>query len=395
MALKLDLSKAFDRLEWNFIMFVFKKFGFSNDFCELVYRFTEELVYRFKKSVSSSVLVNGYPGGKFFPTKGIRQVDPMPPYIFIICMEALSKLLIHADSTGKVTGIKVNKKCPSVSHLFFADDSFLFTTANIIQARNLLDTLRIFSDSSGQVVNYQKSGIYFSKKVENEHCKLLARILKVGRITKDDTYLGTPLFFNRSKSFNYQNMLDRVYNRVQGWKAKFLSQAGRTTLICSVTSVMPMYQMMCFLLPKKTLDKLDALQRDLWWQKNKNNGGLYIKVWEFICTSKANGGLGNGKNIEVWSKKWLPRGETPKPKNNECIQLVSKVSDLINNEGGTGWCSSPEEVESRACREATRWMRNRGNERIIFLNDNQNVINNIKRNNFAVNWTSKAILRQA
>ncbi|XP_026459959.1 uncharacterized protein LOC113360698 [Papaver somniferum] len=335
-----------------------KKFGLSNDLCDFLYNCIS--------TVSSAVLVNGSPGEFFFPTRGIRQGDPMSPYIFIICMEAFSKLLSHAESTVKVTGIKVNKNCPSVSRFFFADESFLFTTASIVQAINLLDTLSIFSDSSGKIVNYQKSGIYFSKKIENKHCKLLARILKVGRITKNDTYLGTPLFFNRSKSFNYQNFLDQVYNRVQGWKAKFLSQAGRTILICSVTSAMPMYQMMCFLLPNKTLDKLNALQREFWWQKNKNNRGLHLKSWDFICTSKANGGLGiksshkfnlalltrvawrliknpdklwkitvggNGKDIEVWSDKWLPQGEIPKPKSNDFMHLISKVSDLMDDEG--------------------------------------------------------------
>lgn len=284
MALKSDLSKAFDRLERDFVIFVFKFFCFSSDFCDLI--------YHCMSTVSVYVLVNGLPGETFFPTRGIRQGDPMSPYIFIICMEALSKLLYHAETNGKISGIKVTRNCPYVSHLFFADDSFLFTSATIVQARNLLDTLKIFSGSSGQVINYQKSGIYFSKKVENKHCKLLARILKVGRITQNNTYLGTLLFFSRYKSFNYQNLLDRVYNRVQGWKAKFLSQAGRTTLICSVTSAMPMYQMMCFLIPKKTSDKLDALQRDFWWQKSKSNRGLYIKAWDFICSSKSKGGLG-------------------------------------------------------------------------------------------------------
>lgn len=94
-------------------------------------------------------------------------------------MEALSKMLLHAETEKLVTGVKVTTKSPSVSHLFFADDAFLFTTATIPQARNLLDILNIFCTSSGQTINYQKSGIYFSKGFHNKHCKILARILKM------------------------------------------------------------------------------------------------------------------------------------------------------------------------------------------------------------------------
>lgn len=132
----------------------------------------------------------------------------------------------------------------------------------------------------------------FSKGVPNKHCKILARILRIGKITKTDKYLGTLLFFHRSKSFNYQCMLDKVYHRIKGWKAQLLSQAGRAVLITSVTSVMPMYQMMCFVLPHKTLDRLNALQRDFWWKRKEGSKGSYIKAWDFLCKKKASGGLG-------------------------------------------------------------------------------------------------------
>lgn len=153
MAIKLDLSKAFDRMEWSFIIHVFRLLGFSDDFCDLIYMCISTVTY--------SVLVNGSPGDSFTPSRGIRQGDPLSPTIFILCMEALSKLLLHAEQQKLVTGVKVLTGSTSVSHLFFADDAFLFTNATIVQARNLLDILNMFSLTSGQTVNYQKSGVYF------------------------------------------------------------------------------------------------------------------------------------------------------------------------------------------------------------------------------------------
>ncbi|XP_026428985.1 uncharacterized protein LOC113324926 [Papaver somniferum] len=92
MAVKLDLSKAFDRLEWNFIIKILEVLGFSKDFCDLIFTCIS--------SISYAVLVNGIPGDFFFPSRGIRQGYPLSPALFIICMEALSSLLLHAEQSG-------------------------------------------------------------------------------------------------------------------------------------------------------------------------------------------------------------------------------------------------------------------------------------------------------
>lgn len=81
-------------------------------------------------------------------------------------------------------------------------------------------------------------------------------------MTKKDRYLGTPLFFDRNRKENFEPLLQRYYNILQGWKEKLLSQAGRTVLIQATLQSYPTYQMQMLALPKETLDKLDRIQRD-------------------------------------------------------------------------------------------------------------------------------------
>ncbi|XP_026414361.1 uncharacterized protein LOC113310013 [Papaver somniferum] len=255
-ALKLDLSKDFDRLEWDVVVFMLKSFGFDNSFCDL---------------------------------------------IFECISTGLSRLLAKFEADGKIEGLKAAHSSPPITHLLFADDFFVFGKASITQVRHLLEVFNIFCSSSGQAINFQKSGIYFPPKFHHKHCKLIANVLKVKRISKDDRYLGTPLFFHRAKTLNFDPLLEKTYARLRGWKSKLLSQAGSTILISSVTSAFPTFQMSFTEFPDKTLAKMDRLQRDFWWNKSDQKNRVYSKDWKSICIPKSQGGLGlrNPKKFNV------------------------------------------------------------------------------------------------
>lgn len=250
LALKLDLSKAFDRVEWTFIEKVLLAFGFSKNWTKLILQCIS--------TTSFSILLNGSPGPTFKTSRGLRQGDPLSPYLFLICMEILSRLLEKAIEEKRISGFQINNMAPNISHLFFADDCFLFT---------------------GQMVNLQKSNVYFSPKIHPKHGKILAKILNVPMMTKNDRYLGTPLFFDKNTKTNFEPLLQRYYSTLQGWKSKLLSQAGRTVLIKSILQSYPTYQMQVPALPKETLDQLDRIQRNFWWEKDgqKRKGG-FIKA---------------------------------------------------------------------------------------------------------------------
>ena len=114
MAIKTDMSKAYDRMEWSFIEAVMRNMGFSEIWINWIMRCITSVKYK--------VLMNGQPRENIVPERGLRQGDPLSPFIFILCTEVLVSLLNHAENKGKITGMRITCACPSVSHLLFADD---------------------------------------------------------------------------------------------------------------------------------------------------------------------------------------------------------------------------------------------------------------------------------
>lgn len=121
MGLKLDMSKAYDCVEWKLLKAIMLKLGFDRDFVDLIFRCIS--------SVSYSILVNHSIYGKIIPQSGLRQRDPLSPYLFAICVEGLLTILTKAENDKWFQGVKIAYNCPSISHLFFADDSLIFFRA--------------------------------------------------------------------------------------------------------------------------------------------------------------------------------------------------------------------------------------------------------------------------
>lgn len=133
-ALKIDMSKAYDRVEWRLLNNVMYALGFAMQVIDTIMRCVT--------SASFSVLINGGPAGYFTPTRGLRQGDPLSPYLFILCAEGLSTLFQVAQESGSFRGISASRGSPRISHLFFADDSIIFrdaTTKHAMEVRRILN----------------------------------------------------------------------------------------------------------------------------------------------------------------------------------------------------------------------------------------------------------------
>ena len=116
--MKLDISKAYDIVDWKFLHHMLQILGFDDRWIKWIMMCVTTVRY--------SVLMNGSEVGPIIPKRGLRQGCPLSPYLFIICAEGLSALLRQAESSGLINGSKVCRGASSISHLFFADDSFLF-----------------------------------------------------------------------------------------------------------------------------------------------------------------------------------------------------------------------------------------------------------------------------
>ena len=142
-------------------------------------------------SVSFSVLFNGEKLDPFKPTRGIRQGDPISPYLFLIAAEGLSCLL-KSSSQSSLAGIKVAPTAPTINHLLFADDSLLLFKASVEGAVAVSNLLEKYCDASGQRINHDKSSIFFSKGCPGPTRTEVKNTLQVQNESLSERYLGMP-----------------------------------------------------------------------------------------------------------------------------------------------------------------------------------------------------------
>ncbi|XP_027108907.1 uncharacterized protein [Coffea arabica] len=166
-----------------------------------------------------------------------RAVFSMHPNKSLDPDDGFSVLLNQAVRQGKLTDLQLSSGGPRLSHLFFADDSLIFCKAKEEKAVQLMEVLRQYGDASEQLINIEKSSIFFSKNVPTgERLKVLERVRGMKKV-KQSRYLGLPL--------------EKVIRRISGWKEKLLSMAGKKMLLKSVVMALPAYVMSCCKLPKE------------------------------------------------------------------------------------------------------------------------------------------------
>lgn len=161
-------------------------------------------------STHYSVLVNGIPWGDITPTQGLRQRDPLSPYLFIICAEVLSAMLKRANEDGRLMGVPTSTKGPQISHLFFVDDSLLFYRANQSQWSAMTDILQLYEGASGQEMNANKTSIFFSKNTFPKDRERILELAGIPAMQRYDTYLGLPALVGKSRTTAFRSIIDRI-----------------------------------------------------------------------------------------------------------------------------------------------------------------------------------------
>lgn len=237
------------------------------------------------------ILFNGRMTDSFSTTRGIRQRDPLSPYLFVLCLERLGHLIQSKVETGLWKGIKCTRACPTLSHLFFADDLLLFSEASLDQLEVMESCLKEFCELSGQRVSLMKSRLCFSKNVSPTLARSLSRKSGISLTSCLGKYLGVPLLQERVNKTTFLAIVDNVHTRLSGWKASYLSLAGLGTLIKAVTSGMPNHLMQTNLLPAATLETLDKANGDFLWGSENGKRKIHLMPWEQVCKPKKYGGI--------------------------------------------------------------------------------------------------------
>jgi len=298
MAVKTDMSKAYDRIEWSFVKEVLGMLGFDARWISWI--------MSCKESVSYSFLINGTPQGSIRPSRGLKQGDPLSLYVFILCTEVLSALCAKGQANGTLPGVKVARGSPAINHLLFADDTMFFCQSKPSCVSALMNILSTYEAVSGQKINPRKSAITFSAKTP---APIRARVKETMEISVEGgvgKYLGLPEQFGRKKRDIFASILDRIRQKAHSWTAKFLSGAGKQVMLKSVLAAMPCYAMSCFKLPVSLCRQIQSLLTRFWWDSNPDKKKMCWVSWEIMALPKFAGGLGF-RDIETFNAALLAK----------------------------------------------------------------------------------------
>ncbi|CAJ2657203.1 unnamed protein product [Trifolium pratense] len=284
VGIKTDMAKAYDRVEWDFLEATLTAMGFPTKMIQIIMKCVT--------TVTFSILINGHPSIEFQPQRGIRQGDPLSPYLFIICADVLSGLITKAQKEHSIHGVKIAPGAPEISHLLFADDSLFFCRATTGEVNTISNIIQTYQEASGQLVNLTKSEMVFSKGVPNTIKDDISKILPIQILDHFSKYLGMPTFIGRSKNQVFNFLQEKIWKKLKGWKERNLSFAGRGILIKAVAQAIPNYIMSSFLIPKEVCAQMEKMICNFWRGSTTDSRKIHWINWQKICRQKKTGGLG-------------------------------------------------------------------------------------------------------
>lgn len=294
--IKLDLKKAYDSLNWSFLLNILRAMNFP----EKIFKWIELCL----STAKFSIVINGRPCGYFPAKRGLRQGDPISPYLFVIAMEFLSRKMKSLDTNPL---FKFHYKCKEmkIKHLEFADDLMFVCRADRNSPLQMMAVFEEFSALSGLQVDQMKSSIFFGGVKEDDRLFLLDALgFKEGHLPI--RYLGLPLISSILSTNDCAHVIEKIFSRIASWAARKLSYSGCLQLIKSVLSHIESYWCGVFLMPKGVQEKIDSICGRFLWSGSVEKDAMTLVSWKEVCSERKEGGLGI-RQIRCWNKATLAK----------------------------------------------------------------------------------------
>ncbi|KAI9198847.1 hypothetical protein LWI28_023034 [Acer negundo] len=257
LAMKIDIRKAFDTLDWFFLCRVLQAFGFSFIFVDWI----DGILC----SSRLSILFNGIPERYFCCSRGVRQGDPLSPLLFGITEDFLSRLLTRLVGSSQILPISSPRGFLVPTHLLYADDVLIFCRGTQKNLKHIMGAFRDYGNISGQLVNWGKSSIYFGSSISPSQIGSLQSLIgmQIGQLPF--SYLGVPLFRGKPRKAVLRHIANKILSKFAKWKGKFLSLASHATLIRSVITGSFVHSFMIYKWPSSFLSLINRKLRNFLW----------------------------------------------------------------------------------------------------------------------------------
>nr|XP_027068031.1 uncharacterized protein LOC113693644 [Coffea arabica] len=281
LMLKLDMEKAYDRVEWPFILFMLRRFGFAEQVVDIFFRLVSNNWF--------SVLVNGEAAGFFKSSRGVRQGDPVSPGLFVLVADFLGRGLHHL--LERQPGRYFVTAGSPVPYLAFADDMLLFTRCSKDCLSAIKGFLMEYEEASGQKVNVNKSSFFLPSGATSGQEQLVTRVLGFRRQSFPFIYLGAPIYKGRRRGFLFDDIISKMRARLGHWSTKLLSFGGKLVLARHVLASFPMYLLQVLNPPKAVTTRLGKICNAFLWD-DKGERRIHWSSWDKMCFPIDEGGLG-------------------------------------------------------------------------------------------------------
>ncbi|XP_019435927.1 PREDICTED: uncharacterized protein LOC109342391 [Lupinus angustifolius] len=283
MAIKLDIRKAFDTLDWNFLQDTLKAVGFNMKFITWI----NTILHSAKLSIN----INGKNIGFFNCKRGVRQGDPLSPILFYLAEEVLSRGITKLLEVGKIKSIAGPRNLLTPSHVLYADDVLIFCRRIKRDLLALKHLIIDYAQVPSQSMNTNKCKFY----IANANASKIANLASYLGFNADSLpvkYLGVHVFKEKSRKSHMHGIADRIITKLAKWKGLTLSIMGRVELVKSVMQGMLIYSFHIYNWPSQLLKHLDSYIRNFIWSGDVKVKKLVRVAWYKICNHAKVGGLG-------------------------------------------------------------------------------------------------------
>jgi len=251
--------------------------------------------------VSFAILINGAATKFFHAQRGLQQGCPLSPLLFLLVAEGLNRYIKDTVARGSFGGIQIARGM-TISHLLFVDDILIFCNGTRRDTYYLIEGIELFKRATGMIINEGKFVLVANMNQNDDFHYMVGFFpFQVETMDRGLKYLGFLLKPNNYLKEDWMWLLGKIEKRIMIWSHRWLSRAGRLTLIKSVLEAIPVYWMSLAWIPKGILEKIRRLCFTYLWKGNKEGRTMPWVSWRRIALPKSLGGWGL-KNIFVFSK---------------------------------------------------------------------------------------------